>query len=195
MVTSPDQELAQRTRRGETEAFGELVKRYQTSVFNVCYRMLGERREAEDLCQDAFIRAYQRFDYYDAERPFGPWIRRVAANLCLNHLQALRSPGGAKGAGTVYLDDERDESAAPVAKTPEAIQERAERAETIREAILSLPPHYRVVIELRHYQEMSYTEIARQLEIPLSTVKSHLFRARRMLAERLRPDGDEAATP
>jgi len=84
MPDPSDRDLALRARRGDAEAFGELVRRYQASVFNVCYRLLGERREAEDLAQEAFIRAYERLDTFDADLPFGPWMRRVAANLCLN---------------------------------------------------------------------------------------------------------------
>jgi RNA polymerase sigma-70 factor (ECF subfamily) len=77
MPDPSDRDLALRARRGDAEAFGELVRRYQTSVFNVCYRLLGERREAEDLAQEAFIRAYERLDAFDAALPFGPWMRRV----------------------------------------------------------------------------------------------------------------------
>ena len=83
-----DRDLILRARRGETEAFGELVRRTQTAVFNVCYRLTGERREAEDMAQETFIRAYERLGTFDLERPFLPWVRRVAANLCLNHLSA-----------------------------------------------------------------------------------------------------------
>lgn len=87
MADPTDRDLAIRARRGDAEAFGELVRRYQGSVFNVCYRLLGERREAEDMAQEAFIRAYGRLETFDADRPFGPWIRRVAANACFNRLQ------------------------------------------------------------------------------------------------------------
>jgi RNA polymerase sigma-70 factor (ECF subfamily) len=80
MVDPTDRDLVLRTRRGEVEAFGEVVARYQQSVFNVCFRMLGERMEAEDLAQETFIRAYTRLETFDTERPFGPWIRRVATN-------------------------------------------------------------------------------------------------------------------
>lgn len=175
MPDPTDRDLAMQARRGEAEAFGELVRRYQVSVFNVCYRLLGERREAEDLAQEAFLRAYQRLETFDADRAFGPWIRRVAANACLNRLEG---PAPAD----LPLDEERDQA---VDHRPEIAHEQAEQAGTIRAAIHSLPPHYRVVIELRHFQEMSYDEIAAALDIPLSDVKSRLFRARRILAEKL----------
>jgi len=169
-----DRDLILQARRGEREAFGELVTRYQTSAFNVCYRILHERGEAEDLAQETFIRAYDRIHTFDIEREFGPWIRRVAANLCLNHLEGQKV--------TAELDDERD---ADPAQLPESVQEVKERSEAIRQALSSLPAHYRIVVELRHYQELSYEEIAEELKIPLSDVKSHLFRARKILAEKL----------
>ena len=174
MAASPDRELIVRARRGDRNAFGELVTCYQTGVFNVCYRLLHERDEAEDLAQETFMRAYDRLHIFDLDREFGPWIRRIAANLCLNYLESRKV--------TVQLDEERD---ADESQRPEKQVEVQERSAQIRAALLSLPPHYRVVIELRHYQELSYDEIARELQIPLSDVKSHLFRARKLLAEKL----------
>jgi len=174
MSVPSDRDLIQRARRGEAEAFGELVIRYQTSVFNVCYRILHERAEAEDMTQETFLRARKRLNLFDEERAFGPWLRRVAANVCLNHLESQKQ--------TSPLDEERDASENT---RPETQVEVRERSEQIRSALASLPVHYRVVIELRHYQELSYDEIAAELHIPLSDVKSHLFRARKILAEKL----------
>lgn len=180
MDLSSDRDLALHSRDGDTQAFGELVRRYQATVFNVCYRLLAERREAEDLAQEAFIRAYQRLDTYDVERPFGPWVRRVAMNLCLNRLQARPD-------FTLPLDDERDSSLfSSSSENPEVLLVRQERTVLLRNAILSLPAHYRTVVELRHFHNLSYAEIAAQLKIPLSDVKSHLYRARRSLQEKLR---------
>ena len=174
MTAPTDRDLIVRARRGDGGAFSELVTRYQTSVFNVCYRILHERGEAEDLAQETFIRAYNRLGQFDLEREFGPWVRRVAANLCLNHLESQKI--------TAPLDEDRD---ADESTRPEKQVEARERSEQIRVALASLPPNYRVVVELRHYQELSYDEIAAELKIPLSDVKSHLFRARKLLAEKL----------
>lgn len=181
MVEPTDRDLVLRTRRGEVEAFGKVVKRYQQSVYNVCYRMLGERMEAEDLAQESFIRAYERLETFDVERPFGPWIRKVAANSCLNHIQAQKPE-------SYELDEERDRSPAAEGEEPESHLQDSEAAHEVQQAILSLPPHHRAVIELRHYQDMSYSEIAETLQLPISDVKSHLFRARRRLATLLSDD-------
>lgn len=175
MDTPSDRDLILNTRRGDIEAFGELVTRHQTSVFNVCYRILHERGEAEDMSQETFIRAHARLGSFDLERPFGPWIRRVAANICLNYLESQKI--------TSELDDEKD---ADESQSPQSRLEVKERSEQIRAALASLPANYRAVVELRHYQEMSYDEIASELKIPLSNVKSHLFRARKLLAEKLK---------
>jgi len=174
MTAPTDRDLIQRAMRGGKDAFGELVLRHGTSVFNVCYRILNERGEAEDLAQETFLRAYDRLHTFDLEREFGPWVRRVAANLCFNFLESRKI--------NVPFDAERD---ADPSQMPETQTEVRERSEQIRGALASLPPHYRLVIELRHYQELSYDEIAAELEIPLSDVKSNLFRARKLLAEKL----------
>ncbi|MBW8010551.1 MAG: sigma-70 family RNA polymerase sigma factor [Chloroflexi bacterium] len=179
MSQTSDRALVKQTRAGQTEAYGELVQRYQNTVFNVCYRLLGERRDAEDLTQEAFIRAFQRLASYDLERHFGPWIRRMAANLCYNHLKIAASPHH-------LLDEERDYPANTQKSSPEVERIYVENKEFLREVITSLPAHYRMAIELRHYQELSYAEISAELNLPLSDVKSHLFRARKQLAKRLK---------
>lgn len=175
MNATSDRDLILRARRGESDAYGELVMRYQTNIFNVCYRILYDRAEAEDMAQEAFMRAYDRLHTFDLGRDFSPWIRRVAANVCLNHLSSQKPTG--------ELEEERD---ADSSQRPDEQVEVKERSEQIRAALASLPPHYRLVVELRHYQEMSYDEIAAELKIPLSDVKSHLFRARKLLAEKLK---------
>jgi RNA polymerase sigma-70 factor (ECF subfamily) len=178
MVAPSDRDLIQYARRGETEAYGELVRRTQAAVFSVCFRVLGERREAEDLAQETFVRAWERLDTFDLERPFLPWIRRVAANLCLNRI-AAHAPEAA-------LDEERDRADETAA--PPRLAEQRDQAERVRAALLALPPRYRLVIELRHFQELSYDEIAETMQRPLSDVKSDLFRARKLLAARLQDD-------
>ena len=179
MAESTDRELVLRTRRGEVEAYGQIVRRYQSSVFNVCYRRLANRQAAEDQAQEAFLRAYQRLHTFDVERPFGPWIRRVAANGCLNHLKRTRPE--------IYeLDEERDHVPGP---STEDVVESGEEILRLRQAIGRLSPAHRAVIELRHYQELSYAEIAEALNMPMSDVKSNLYRARRGL-ERLLTDDE-----
>lgn len=178
MPEQTDQALILSTLRGEVQAYGELVERYQRSVYNVCYRMMRERQGAEDMAQEAFVRAFERLNTFDLERPFGPWIRKVAANVCLNRLTRGAPPD-------VPLDDEFDAPLAARWGDPEGEQQQAEMVEAVRHAVWELPPHYRAVIELRHFQGLTYAEIGEVLGLPLSDVRSHLYRARRRLAEAL----------
>lgn len=177
MVDSTDHRLVIRSINGSPQAFGKLVQRYQKSIFNVCYRLTHNRREAEDLTQDAFIRAYQRLYTFDPDREFGPWMRRVAANVCYNYLEKINRRKENP------LDDEKSLSVNGKNDNPEKAVEAVEKSEAIRRAIAQLPPHFRLVLELRHFQELTYDEMSAELELPLNTVKSHLFRARKRLAE------------
>jgi RNA polymerase sigma-70 factor, ECF subfamily len=178
MPEQSDRHLVLRTLAGENEAYGTLVREYQQSVFNVCYRMLGEYGQAEDMAQNTFIRAHQRLSTFDINRPFGPWIRRVATNLCLNQLKRILPE-------ITPLEDEILLSSSHPSTNPERAQEELERNQAIRQAMLELPPHYLAVIELRHFQDMNYQEIADTLKLPVNTAKSHLFRARKLLAKKL----------
>ncbi|GIK56263.1 MAG: sigma-70 family RNA polymerase sigma factor [Chloroflexi bacterium] len=173
--------LLRRAQQGDEMAFAELVRRHQTAVFNVAYRLFGRRQDAEDAAQEAFLRAYQALDRFDLSRPFAPWIKRITANLCLNWLESERVrpqvTADVSEQSTVWNDW------AATVPTPEQTLLHREQASRLRNAILQLSPTYRAVIEYRHFQEMSYDEIAIVMARPVSSVKSDLFRARKLLAE------------
>ncbi|MGB8645891.1 MAG: sigma-70 family RNA polymerase sigma factor [Anaerolineae bacterium] len=189
-IERTDRQLVLQARSGQPEAYGELVCRYQTGVYNIALRLTDDRQQALDLAQEAFVRAYQALDSFDAARPFGPWIHRIVTNTTLNWLQA-RHP-------TVSLDEEQEEHpdqvtqvrAADAQSDPEQVVLTAEAHQALRQALLRLPAMYRTVIELRHMQELSYEEIAGTLKLPLSDVKSYLFRARQMLKKILEEQAD-----
>ena len=177
MKPSTDHNLSILAAQGDREAFCELVRRHQSAIFNIAFRMLGNPMDAEDAAQEAFIRAYQAFDTFDASRPLLPWLKRITTNLCLNRIKQARP--------TSSLEDEHTPPEEPRAG-PETQTLDHERAVQIRRAILSLPARYRAIIELRHFQGLSYAEIGEILDRPLSDVKSDLFRARKKLAELLK---------
>ena len=188
MSTADDRDLALRAQAGYLDAFAELVRRYQVVVFNVAYRMLGRRLEAEDATQEAFLRAFRAFDTFDAERPLAPWLKRIAANVCLNMLESAR----VKPLDT-FADMDHPRVSVPDSgnraygrRLPEQTVLDEEFESEVRAAILQLPPRYRAVIELRHFQDLSYEEIGSTMNRSLANVKSDLFRARKMLADRLR---------
>ncbi|MCI0397634.1 MAG: sigma-70 family RNA polymerase sigma factor [Chloroflexi bacterium] len=185
MLAAGDEELARRAREGDHAAFGEVVRRHQQAVFNVAYRLLGNRRDAEDATQEAFLRAFRAFHTFDPARPLAPWLKRIAANVCLNWLETARVKP-LLVASDVARPDETTldlEELAHSQPSPEQALAARETAGRVRAAILKLPPHYRVVIELRHFQDLSYDEMTQALGRPLSSVKSDLFRARKLLAE------------
>jgi RNA polymerase sigma-70 factor (ECF subfamily) len=177
-----EEQLVARAKAGQAEAYGELVRRHQARVYGAVRRVVGEAHEAPDLAQEVFVRAYAAMGSFEDGRPFGPWIGRVAVNLALSWAQRRRLP-------TVSLtpDDAGDAPQPPpdYSAEPERVYLSGERRAAIGAAIAELPPHYRAVVELRHLQGCSYETIAETLGMPLSDVKSHLFRARQMLRRRL----------
>jgi RNA polymerase sigma-70 factor (ECF subfamily) len=189
-----DRQLVALTLRGRSDAYGELVRRHQSAVYNAAFRLIGDRQEALDLAQDSFVRAYSALGSFDMARPFGPWICRIAVNAALNWLQRRRVPTVPLVSTVVSgIDDDRELPLADDTSEPERVYLEAERRALLRGAILALPPNYRAVVELRHFQDLPYDEIAAALGISLSDVKSHLFRARRMLRERLERENEEGA--
>lgn len=194
MTPTDEQQLLQQARQGDATsaaAYGEIVRRYQTAVFNVAYRLLGRQVEAEDAAQEAFLRAYRSLDRFDVARPFAPWIKRITTNLCLNWLESSRAKTQLLAAEMSSWDDQpvSMDDWAQSAPSPEQTLVQEEQSTRLHQAILALPPRYRVAIELRHFQELSYDEMAEVMERPLSSVKSDLFRARKLLAEKMKENG------
>lgn len=189
MTLTEEQLLLQQARQEDATsaaAYGALMRLHQTAVYNVAYRLLGRQVEAEDATQEAFLRAYRALDRFDVERPFAPWIKRIVTNLCLNWLESAKVKPQLLAAEMSRDDKPVDmDDWAQTAPSPEQTMVRQEQSVRLRQAILSLPPRYRAAIELRHFQELRYDEMADVLQRPLSSVKSDLFRARKLLAEKM----------
>lgn len=169
-----DEALAQRALT-DRDAFSELVSRYADRIFNLAYRMTGNRTEAEDMAQDAFLRAYRGLASFKPGNPFGAWLYRIAVNVCLSQ-RRQNNPAA----------EPIDESeAADPAPAVDDVAERREVQATVQQAILSLPPNYRAVVILYHLEDRSYEDIATMLDLPINTVRTHLHRGRAMLRERL----------
>jgi len=176
MNIATDRGLIIHAAQGDQDAFDELIRRHQSAVFNTALRLLGNRSDAEDAAQESFIRAFHAFNTFDTAYPLLPWLRRITTNVCLNRIKGDKP--------SLSLDDVLSPPMEP-SPGPETQTVNRERDAQIRSAILSLRPLYRAVIELRHFQDLSYAEIAETLDRPLSDVKSDLFRARKLLAETL----------
>jgi RNA polymerase sigma factor (sigma-70 family) len=139
--------------------------------------MLGNRQDAEDVTQEAFLRAFRAIQTFDPDRPFDPWLKKITLNLCLNYLERKTD---------IPLDPDQMPMERDPANPLEARIEARDQSAQIRAELLKLPPRYRAAIELRHFQELSYAEMAEALDCPLNQVKSDLFRARRLLVMHMR---------
>lgn len=183
LTEEQDAELVQQTLCGQQSAYNLLVKRYQRQVYNFVYRMLGNAEDAGDLTQDTFLRAYSALRTFRQDASFLTWLFKIASNLCIDLLRSRKS----KGAISLDLEAEegREPAANPRTSDPEEAAMRGALQDIVQRAVLNLPERYRVVIVMRHLQGMSVEEIASSLEMPSGTVKTHLFRGREMLRERL----------
>lgn len=174
-------DLIARAQDGDRHAFGELVTRYRKRVVNLVYRICGDADVAQDMAQEAFIRAWSKLPSYRPRSAFANWLYRIATNATLDLLRRERK--------TVNVDD------LPL-KAPgsslEASLEAKDQAEIVRQAVLSLPPASRTVLVLREYQAFSYKEISETLGIPIGTVMSRLNYARERLSQVLEPYFEDA---
>jgi RNA polymerase sigma-70 factor (ECF subfamily) len=164
-------ELIALAQGGDRRAFGELVLRHQKGVVNVAYRMCGDTQLAEDMAQEAFIRAWQKLPGYKLRSPFRNWLYRIVTNATLDVLRRERE----------IVDIEAFPLAGP-GKGLEASIEAKDRAVSVRQAVLALPPSSRGVLVLREYEGLSYKEISETLDIPIGTVMSRLNYARQRLS-------------
>jgi RNA polymerase sigma-70 factor, ECF subfamily len=165
-----DQALIAATLAGRPEAFGELVTRYERAVYHLAVRTLRDRTEAEDAAQEAFLKAYRALGSFRPGAKFSTWIFTICYRGCCDRLAKRRRFSGEE------LPDRADTAAGP-----ELLAERSDEAARLRTAIDALPEKYRAVITLYHLQGKQYEEIATVLNLPLGTVKTHLFRAKEQL--------------
>jgi len=176
-VALSDEQLVKKIIQGETYFFEELVTRYRKQVFSICYRMVRQREEAEDLAQEVFVKAYRYLKQYNPEHKFSSWILKIATNTSID---ALRK----KKLDTMPLEEEIETHREDMSAEKAFLQEEARQE--IESAIGRLPQEHRIVVLLYHQQGKSYQEIADILDIPLSMVKNRLFRARKTLKAELK---------
>jgi RNA polymerase sigma-70 factor, ECF subfamily len=179
-VMGPDESfLIARARRGDPSAFEEIVRLYQRRVYGVALRIVRAHDVADDVTQEAFLRAWRSLDRFELGRPFGPWVCRIAANLAVNH---VRSPRAREEGLPDGHAETRTSAPGPLGTLLDA-----EGTRVLETAMAGLPPDQRAVLVLRVVEEQSYAEIAETLGISPGTVMSRLFRARERLAAALAP--------
>lgn len=181
-----EKRLTERAKRGDREAFAELIEIYKDKIFQLAFRMVGNRQEAEDIAQETFLRVYANLHTYDESFKFSTWIYRIATNLCIDR--------GRKKRPDFSLDEEieagqgldwhsRLSSKEP---TPEEKVVTQELQETVQEALTQLAPKYRSIMVLRYIEDLSLQEISDILKLPITTIKTRIHRGREALRGRLR---------
>lgn len=171
--------------KGDQDAFAEIVELYQHKLYQICYRMLGNKHEAEDIAQEAFMRAYVNIHTFDQKRKFSTWLYRIATNLCIDrirkkkpdyHLDAeVRGAEGLNMYSSIANDDQ----------LPEDELVKMEVQERVQYEISRLPDKYRAAIVLKYIEELPLAEISEILDLPLGTVKTRIHRGREALRKQL----------
>lgn len=183
LVNRSDEQLVELAMGDDTEAFGELVRRWERKIFALCFGMLGREDDARDAAQEAFIAAYRNLKSFRGEAKVSSWLHRIAVNQCLTIKRRQKSR-----AEDHFNDDdgkgERIFVASPL-RSPARVTEQAERLILIRQAVSALPTDLRQVVVMKEFEEMTFREISDTLDLPLSTVKSRLYTALRQLRMRL----------
>jgi RNA polymerase sigma-70 factor, ECF subfamily len=179
-----DRALVARILEGDRDRFTELVKRYEKRVVNYVYRITHRYEEAHDLAQDIFVKVYLALDRYDSKYQFSTWLFRIAQNAAIDVLRK-KSISEVPLARPSEDEPQKEREFADPGVSPYRALKNKQLGAAIERAVGNLPPDYRELIQLRHFAELSYEEIASMKKLPLGTVKNKLFRARNLLKEQL----------
>jgi RNA polymerase sigma-70 factor (ECF subfamily) len=181
---TPDLDLAlvRRSQAGDRQAFAELVRRHQAGVYTLALRLCGDADQAQDLAQEAFVTLFRKLGTFRGDSRFGTWFYTVVRNVCYRRYRSLPAELLASdgGDGTGPLEALPDQGPSP----DDIVEDRDDQAQTLA-ALDGLPAKYRLVLTLFHVQAMGHDEIAAVLNLPLGTVKTHLFRGRQLLRTEL----------
>jgi len=183
-----DQELVERAQRGDKQAFGLLVEKYQRKLARLLSRFVRDPAEVEDVTQEAFIKAYRALPKFRGDSAFYTWLYRIGINTAKNYLMAA----GRRAPTSTGVDSDEAESLAEGEQlrdinTPESLLLSREIGDTVNATMEGLPEELRTAIQLREIEGMSYEDIAQIMNCPIGTVRSRIFRAREAIAEQLKP--------
>lgn len=187
-----DEDLVDAFQAGNLAAFDLLVRRWERKIQGAIYRVMGTEEDARDLCQEAFLKAYRALGSFKREARFSSWLYQIALNLCRDRMRRRR------GRTMLSLDAMDDEGASLPLRQPPSPLELAEGgaiARAVAAAVSGLPDEQREVIVLKEYQDLTFLEIAQILDVPLSTVKTRLYRGLGQLRQRLERQGIRSASP
>ncbi|HEY2336574.1 MAG TPA: RNA polymerase sigma factor RpoE [Burkholderiales bacterium] len=183
-----DRQLVERAQRGDKQAFGLLVDKYQRKLARLLSRFIRDPAEVEDVTQEAFIKAYRALPAFRGDSAFYTWLYRIGINTAKNYLMALgrRAPTSTEIEAEEAEGFDEGEQLRDI-NTPESLLLSNEIAETVNATIEKLPEELRRAIQMRELEGMSYEDIAQAMNCPIGTVRSRIFRAREAIAEQLRP--------
>lgn len=176
-----DAQLVARSLKQDHEAFGQLIDRHASAIVNLAYRMVGNRAEAEDLAQEAFLTAFKALPMFRADSKFSTWLYRIAANKCKDWLRSKR-PG--QGPYDVDADEVLDLYVAEE-RTPEELLSQQQVGQELEQAIQRLPPLYREAFVLKHVEGLSYEEMEEILGVSGDTLKMRVYKGRLQLSRDL----------
>lgn len=185
-----EKQLIIRAKKGDQDAFGQLVLAHQNKVYTLCVHLVNDREEAADLAQEAFLKAWRSLSSFQEASSFATWMHRLTTNVCLDHLRKQSRRQNISVA--VSLDDEESNWSEPAdwSQDPQEQLEREERKRALARALEELPEHHRRMLLMRELSGMSYQEIADALDVDLGTIKSRIARARERLRKNLLRDGN-----
>jgi len=181
-----DKQLIGLALQGDEKAFETLLNKYRNLVFSIMIKMVRNHQEAEDLTQEAFMKAFNSLSSFNDEFAFSTWLMKIASNNCIDFLRKRKLRTYSIHEPIQYKDEKIEIDIPDHEPTPEKQLLQGERAKMIQAAIDELPERYRYVILLRHKEEKSYEEISEILNLPLGTVKAQIFRAREILNKKLK---------
>ena len=187
-----DEELVEEFQRGDPYAFDVLVGRWERKIQGAVYRIMGPEEDARDLCQETFLKAYRALATFKKEARFSSWLYQIALNVCRDRLRRRKSRP------QVSLDELMEGGEiAPAGRGPSPLDliEARDLSRVVAAAVDSLPQEQREVIVLKEYEGLTFLEIAQALDVPISTVKTRLYRGLGLLRQRLERQGVRAATP
>ncbi len=185
-----DCELVSRALGGDQHAYALLVQKYEKRLFIHIKRTIGDEQGIEDLVQEAFMKAFKALESYSSKYAFSTWLYKIASNHAIDYKRKRRLATISLDRPISTKEGEIRHEIYDTTYRPDRELEGDQRTNIIQEAIDSLPPKYNIVIVMRHQEEKSYEEIAQELDLPLGTIKAHIFRARRLLYMRLKDKRD-----
>lgn len=187
-----DEALVGAFQAGDSSAFDELVQRWERKIQGAIYRVVGPHEDVRDLCQETFLRAYRGLRTFKQEARFSSWLYQIALNVCRDRLRRTR---GRTHVSLEDVDEATEFRTRPGGDAAFELVEAHDLARRVAAAIAELPDEQREVIVLKEYQDLTFVEIAAALDVPVSTVKTRLYRGLSQLRQRLEREGVHGAAP